>query len=350
MSTGRRRAGPGRRRWRWLVPTLAALALTTAACGSAAPTSSPTTSSPTTSSPISPGPATTGQPPAPGGPKPAVPTTGAYLGSWVGAKSKATAGADADQPTTSSLEEALGKALGVANDYIDWTGTVPVATLRQESSQGTIPLVDWECGAPDTDVAAGSQDRVIRAVAEGLRSVGHPVFLRWFWEMAMAGPGGVDARCLGSAGSAGYVAAWRHIWSVFQQVGATNVAFVWCPGIFSATTTAPAFYPGDGYVDWIATDAYALNPAQTFAGLIAPFYDHYAADGKPLMVAETGAHPQSQVAYLQGAAAALPTQFPQIKALLYFDGTGKTADWSLKGPGMAEFRVLAHSPYFNPTT
>jgi hypothetical protein len=271
------------------------------------------------------------------------------LGSWVNVKDKATALTAQNGPSSaSSLEAAIGRPLGITNDFIGWAAAVPVATLQEQAAGGTVPMVDWHCGAPDSAIAAGQDDATIMRVADALKSVGHPVFLRWYWEMNFTtDPQAADCE---PGDPSAYIAAWRHIWTVFQQAGATNVAFVWCPGNNNVTTVAPQYYPGNAYVDWIAVDAYALSPATTFAGIIAPFYDQYSSTGKPLMVAETGALPQVQASYLQAAASALPAQFPDIKAFVYFDGSGlrqgAVNNWSLTTSGLAAFAAMSHSPYF----
>lgn len=280
---------------------------------------------------------------------------GAYLGAWVNAQGKASQAASQRGPAdVASFEAAIAKPLKISNVFISWKQPVPAAALQQEAAKGTISMLDWHCGDADTAVAAGSDDGLIKAAADALRSVGHPIFLRWYWEMAFqTDPQTAVCRGTGPATeqAAAYVAAWKHIWTVFQQEGATNVAFVWCPGGNGITTKAVPYYPGDQYVDWIAVDEYALNPAttSTFAQIMKPFYDRWSAEGKPLMVAETGALAGTQTAFLQGAASALQSQFPDLKALLYFDGSGPRGNWSLDPNGLTEFKSLASSSFFSPT-
>ena len=86
----------------------------------------------------------------------------------------------------------------------------------------------------------------------------------------------------------GYIEAWQHIWTIFQSQGATNVAFVWCPSIKGPTRLA--YYPGDAYVDWIGWDGYDRKQDPTMLQTqFLPFYEYWAAHGKPLMIGETGA-------------------------------------------------------------
>ena len=130
-----------------------------------------------------------------------------------------------------------------------------------------------------------------------------------------------NAACLGSGGAPGFVAAWQHIWNIFQQVGASNVALVWCPGVSSGLTRMEPFFPGASYVDWIGADGYDRQStgAAAFSQVFGPWYGAYASYAKPMMIGETGAMPADQAAYIQGMAAQLPTSYPEIKALIYFD-------------------------------
>lgn len=332
------------------VPIVAVLALTLAACSSSSPPkqSSKTNHNSTTTTTAPPSTGTTI--PAAAGSKPAIPTTGSYLGSWVDASGKAAANEVQSGPATgNALSTAIAKPLGITNNFISWNQSLDLSTLQSESAAGTIPMVDWHCGALNTSVAAGSDDAVITKVAESLKSFGKPVFLRWYWEMNFTTDPQTAKQCLGTGGPAGFIAAWQHIWKIFQNVGATNVAFVWCPGGNNISTLAPQFYPGNQYVDWIAVDVYAVTQGSSFAKIVAPFYNQFSSDGKPLMIAETGAHQGVQSQYLQGVATSLPAQFPDIKAFLYFDGSGPRGDWSLDSNGLAAFKVLANSSYFSPT-
>ena len=61
------------------------------------------------------------------------------------------------------------------------------------------------------------------------------------------------------------------------------------------------------------------------------WYDLFASHGKPMIVTETAAT-DDQVDFLQGIADALPRDFPQIKALVYFDSI-VSDDWRLESYG-----------------
>jgi mannan endo-1,4-beta-mannosidase len=319
-----------------------------AACGSSprgASSPSPTLPQATTA----PSPA---QPSGPESSPPPVPQSGTYLGAWVN-----PAKGSGDEPIGGntnakelaqlpSFKRAISAAPAIVSVYTPWQAPAPISTLQGIVDQGAIPLVAWGC-ASTASISAGQYDRQISSYAQSLKAFARPVFLRWFWEMNLGTA--KDVNCRGSAGPAGFVTAWRHIWDIFQQAGATNVAFVWCPGITGGLAKMAAYFPGVGYVNWIGVDGYDRRQtgAAAFTSLFGAWYATYSADEKPLMIAETGAEPIDQAAYLQGIESSLPTQFPEIKALVYFDAPGPAGSWALVGSGLDAFHRLATDPYFS---
>src|SRR6185437_9704856 len=305
------------------------------------PTVAPSTTAPATA-PHRTAPARTAPPSttqSAGGPPPPVPSSGAYLGAWVqpaGSRSPGAGSFASQMSSLPALQQSISRPLAILHVYSGWSAPPPVAALAAISANGSIPLLDWGCGVPDSAVASGTADGLIRGYAEALKAYGRPVLLRWFWEMNLLAS---RPACRSAGGAADYVAAWQHIWTIFHEVGASNVAFVWCPGITGADP-AP-YYPGDGYVDWIGVDGYDRKGlgAAGFAALFSAFYAEWLPHGKPMMVAETGARPAAQAAYLAGAAATMAGS-TGWKALVYFDAAGPVASWTLSAGGLGAFGTL----------
>ena len=208
------------------VPTVAAAAPTNPLATTATPESNPTSSSST--SLLSP---------------PPVPQNGAYLGAWVNPAKESdqvmvSGGTNVEISQLAQFQTNLGGRLpGVLNFYAEFLDPFPLTTLQDIEAKGSIPLISWggasscatasiPAGQYTSGIAAGQYDQQINQYANGLKAFGHPVFVRWFWEMNISKN---NDPCNGSAGASGYVAAWRHIYTFFHQAGATNVAFVWCP-------------------------------------------------------------------------------------------------------------------------
>ncbi|HEX4161064.1 MAG TPA: hypothetical protein VHZ05_01120 [Acidimicrobiales bacterium] len=65
------------------------------------------------------------------------------------------------------------------------------------------------------------------------------------------------------------------------------------------------------------------------------------------MIGETGSPATSQASYLEGVEQQLPTDFPQVRAVAYFDAAGPAADWSLTPAGLTALGRLASNPSFS---
>ena len=55
-----------------------------------------------------------------------------------------------------------------------------VTQLDQVWAQGSIPMITWNCGDSDSNVASGKDDALISAVAQKLAATQIPIFLRWY--------------------------------------------------------------------------------------------------------------------------------------------------------------------------
>jgi beta-mannanase len=219
-------------------------------------------------------------------------------------------------------------------------------------------LLSHGCGGPDSAVAAGTYDATIAAQAKALKAYGYPVLLRWFWEMNLPTIS-TNPTCLGpsTTAAANYVAAYRHIVTIFRQVGGTNVAFVWAPSAAVHAPSAVAFYPGSAYVDWIGFDLYDRpNRPLGFAPTFAPTYATYASYGKPMAITETGAvggavgvggGSPTQGQWLNQIATSLPADFPAVHAVVYVDAVD-LYDYTLNGSGLSQFTTMGSSIYFSP--
>jgi len=176
--------------------------------------------------------------------------------------------------------------------------------------RGMLPLISWEPWdyrtAPMGTSRQGDQpayslstiidgryDRYIRSWAEGVKSLGYPIALRFAHEMnGNWYPWAVFAN--GNEPSQ-YVRAWRHVHDIFTQVGATNVIWVWSPNIIWNTfTDLGSLYPGNSYVDWIGLSGYYGTPGMQNYKSFDQVFDSTIADlrtftSKPLVITETGA-------------------------------------------------------------
>jgi hypothetical protein len=264
-------------------------------------------------------------------------------------------GADVQMAAVERRERDIGRRLAIDHHFYPWDKEFPTAREEADLRDGRIPLISWN-GTLNLGIDLGMQDDLIRTRAAAVKALPGKVMIRWMWEM--------DGRKKADDTQHPllYVAAWRHIHDVFADEGVTNVQWVWCPNATAFRgddgRNAPAYYPGDEYVDWICADGYNWAPGRqgdewrSFASIYSDFYAWGITHGKPLMVGEFGAQeraPGEKAQWLTDAREALKTQFPGIKAVVYFDAN-KDYDWRVTSSPetLAAFRDMANDPWFTP--
>jgi hypothetical protein len=265
-----------------------------------------------------------------------------------------------DMSAVSKFEQDAGKSASAVQffqpfancnpgcSFYRFPGT-PMESIR---SHGSIPVLSWSSQSipsslnePDfqlSDVISGRYDTFIREFAEEARDWGHPFFLRFNWEMNgnwFPWAEGVNGNQAGE-----FAAAWRHVHDLFAAAGATNATWVWCPFVEGGEPAGrlASLYPGDAYVDWTGLDGYnwGTNPAapngwRSFDQLFAGSYGAIAssvAPSKPLMLAEVGSSEigGDKAAWIQDALSKVPADYPQVRALLWFDKYDDNMDWPIE--------------------
>jgi hypothetical protein len=143
-----------------------------------------------------------------------------------------------------------GTGVDLANHaYAFFSGGVPQAEMITVSAGG----VKWRDVA---HAAPGSTlHNQIVTWAKTIKARGTTVMLAYNHE-----PEAHDRLTLGS--SQEFIAAWRHVRSIFDQQGATNIEWTWQMTAYSfrvkstSEQAAATWYPGDEWVDNVGADAY----------------------------------------------------------------------------------------------
>jgi beta-mannanase len=292
---------------------------------------------------------------------PVVPAAGtAYLGAFVDPSGQAlsaavplggTGGVAAELASLSSVEHGLGRPLSIVEVDQSWSVPVEIAQLRRVAGTGAIPMITWECGDTDANVAAGADDALITRFAHELSSLGAPVMVRWFPDANGSSP--ATQACLGAGGAAGYIAAFQH---VSQLLGAaTNAATVWSVDTSQGSSSDWArLYPGASSTDWIAADDESPTAAPGDPGGVSSafssWYSKFSTYGRPLLISNTGTTPGSQRQFFAELSSHLPTKYPLIKGVVYVDAPQVVAQTqlALDTDGLAAFGALSRTPYFQP--
>lgn len=313
---------------------------------------------------------------APAPPPPPAPAAGRILwGAWIDGDRWGYGDAPWDARTIAKFESQAGRGLSIIHWGQAWyQGGVAQPFYPNDfdavRTHGSIPLIDWNAwdlnagGTADqpnfqlSDIISGRYDAYIRSWATGAKNWGKPLFLRFNHEMNGTWYPWSEGANGNRAGE--YVTAWRRVRDIFTSVGATNVSWVWSPNVeYPGSIALAGLYPGDAYVDWVAMDGYnwGTNPIQpsgwvTFAQVFGPTYDRLGAiaPGKPVMIAETGSSEWggSKAAWIRDGLTTLPTAFPRVRALLWFDWNDGGMDWTLESSAssIAAFAAALDAPVY----
>jgi mannan endo-1,4-beta-mannosidase len=176
--------------------------------------------------------------------------------------------------------------------YSGWYEPFPTRFAITAADNGAVPLVQMD---PDSislaAIASGRYDGYLSAYAEAVRAYRYPVIISFGHEMN----GSWYNWGYRHTSPAVFVAAWRHIVTVFRALGARNVTWLWTVNIVNDTQhgTIPRpnpWWPGSAYVTWVGVDGYYLKPSWAFAPLFGPTIgDIRTLTSDPILIAETGA-------------------------------------------------------------
>jgi beta-mannanase len=209
---------------------------------------------------------------------------------------------------------------------IDALHTTPMISWR--------PTLHWKQPIQFWAIAHGQYDDYLRAQAVAARKAHRLIMVRFAYEMNLAG--GVYGSHVQGETPQSYIAAWRHVVTVFRQAGATNVRWVWSPNTDCAGRCPfGQYFPGNDYIDWLGLDGYNFAAAHDtpWVSLHYVFATSYATitslSSKPIIFAEvaTAPSPGDKARWIRrGFLHAIPVHFPQVRAAVWFD-SDKEADW-----------------------
>ncbi len=140
-------------------------------------------------------------------------------------------------------------------------------------------LINGTVHIPVQDILSGALDYRIIDIAQRIKAVNGPVFVRPGFEFGWGNSGIHNDP---NVSAADFVNIWIHLYNVFEQQFVRNVAWVWNtvnPNQFNYM----AWYPGDQYVDWWGINYFSTSQINNADG----FLSDAAAHGKPVMICES---------------------------------------------------------------
>jgi mannan endo-1,4-beta-mannosidase len=223
---------------------------------------------------------------------------------------------------------------GVVVYYSGWMEPFQVRFAETAARHRAAPLVQIDpTGISLTAIAAGQYDSYLRSYAAAVRAFGGRVIISFGHEMN----GNWYSWAYRHTSPAAFVAAWRHIVTVFRQQNAGNVTWLWTVNVMDPERGIPSparWWPGSRYVSWVGIDGYYLKRSWTFASLFGPTIK--AVRGltlDPILISETSATPTA------GKPAKIADLFAGVRAygllgFVWFN-VHKNEDWRISGPAAA---------------
>jgi Glycosyl hydrolase family 26 len=211
--------------------------------------------------------------------------TGSYLGVYASGVPNSYSG-------VTSFSSATGAKPDVLMYYSGWYESFKTSFATTAAENGAVPLVQIDPeNVSVAAIASGRYDGYLSSYAEAVRAYRHPVILSFGHEMN----GTWYSWGAGHSSPEAFVAAWRHIVTLFHDRGARNVTWLWTVNVVEAQAGIPApgpWWPGKSYVTWVGIDGYYLQPSSEFAALFGPTVTAVRELTRdPILIAETSVVP-----------------------------------------------------------
>jgi hypothetical protein len=206
----------------------------------------------------------------------------------------------------------------LAGYYSGWAQPFNGSYASELHNHGLIPYVQIDPSfARVPAIAGGAYDTYLRSYADSVRDFSHAVVIGFGHEMN----GSWYSWGYKNTSPADFVAAWRHIVTVFRAEGADNVTWLWTVNQEERPGTQPirSWWPGASYVTWVGVDGYYVRRSDTFSSVFGTTINQVRAiTGKPILLSETAVSPRfSQFAKIEDLFNGVQSQ--NMLGLVWFD-------------------------------
>jgi mannan endo-1,4-beta-mannosidase len=195
----------------------------------------------------------------------------------------------------SNFAQAIGEQPNLVTYYSAWLEPFNPGFAATAAKRGARVLVQLDAtNVSLSAIASGQYDAYLRSYATAVKEFGDQVVLSFGHEMN----GTWYTWGYQHTSAAVFVAAWKHIVTVFRTQGASNVTWMWTVNIIDTLDNhipnpAP-WWPGASYVNWVGIDGYYYDPSWTFASLFGPtIVSVRVLTHDPILISETGAQPSA---------------------------------------------------------
>lgn len=247
------------------------------------------------------------------------PEQGAYLGAYVLQNNQIKFKMDTFNDLTQKKHVTFFKYVGYGKPF-------PQEWVDEVKQMGGFPHIAFE---PNSGLDKVKEDAYLLEFAKAAKDSNVPIFLRFASEM-----NGTWTNY--SQDPAKYIEKWKLVHKVMKE-HAPNVAMIWAV-LSVPEDTIESFYPGDEYVDWVGVNVYSVkyhnnnwyekSAFEDPLDLLSYVYHRFSAT-KPILISEFGVtHYNTRdneedvpfaIDKITRMYSELPTKFPRVKAIYYFD-------------------------------
>jgi hypothetical protein len=214
--------------------------------------------------------------------------------------------------------------------YSGWREPFQVRFAAVAATHGASPLVQIDpTGVSLAAIASGRYDTYLRSCAAAVKDFGGRGVLAFAPEMNAPW----YAWGYRHTSAAVYVAAWRHVVTVFRTAGTRNVTWLWTVNALQCgchIRPPASWWPGSSYVNWVGVDGYYYQSSWKFAALFGPTIKNIrTVTLDPILISETAAPAASQPAKIADLLAGLRAS--RLLRFVWFDNNKEQA-WRISSP------------------
>ena len=269
----------------------------------------------------------------------------------------------ADRPTKKAIQQFqadFGKKPYMVMVFVDWKNFVGNEIINDVYAMESVLLVTWEPwysinreGINYDAILSGSMDSYIKDFAKELKQINKPVFLRFAHEMN----GSWYPWSASKIGAPKYIAVYRYIRNVFDELNADNVKWIFSINWEDVPkeNSYMKCYPGNDYVDFIGVDGYNWGNSKSwsrwmsFKEIFEKRYQEIVVHfNKPIIISEfsTTGSGGNKSAWIREAMSSIK-KMGKIKAFILFN-MDKETDWSFSADKESgkELRLQLKDNYF----
>jgi mannan endo-1,4-beta-mannosidase len=185
----------------------------------------------------------------------------------------------------------VGRKPNLVSYYSGWGEEFQETFAQTAASHGATTIVQIDpTNISLARIAAGGYDSYLTSYADQVAGFGREVIISFGHEMN----GDWETWGYRSTPAKTFIAAWRHIVTLFREQGANNVIWLWQVNSLGGSQTGPPhdWWPGSQYVTWVGVSGYYYTIGNTFDNVFNPVVNavrQFTQD--PVLIAETAVGP-----------------------------------------------------------